>query len=232
MPDIGGKGSSSDENPYIRNNPKVTAMSGILIAVEGIDGSGKSTVAGYIAGRLEEQGIPCVLLREPSESVYGKRLREMKWLLSAEDELELFTRDREVDVRERILPALRDGKVVIMDRYYLSSIAYQGARGIDPEMIRERNESFAPKPDLVLLLDLPVDVAMERIRKRKGSTTPFENRKLLGKVRELFLKYADEKTVVIDAERPLEVVLKEVEEAVMSFMSMRCMHECSCRSRA
>jgi len=202
-------------------------MSGILIAVEGIDGSGKSTIAGYIARRLEEQGIPCVLLKEPSESVYGKRLREMKWLLSAEDELELFTRDREIDVRERILPALRDGRVVIMDRYYLSSIAYQGARGIDPEMIRERNESFAPKPDLVLLLDLPVDAAMERIRKRKSSANPFENEKLLEKVRELFLKYADEKTVVIDAERPLELVLKDVEEAVMNVVSARYIHKCS-----
>ena len=60
-------------------------MSRILIAVEGIDGSEKSTIAGYIARKLEEQGIPCVLLKEPSESVYGKRLREMKWLLSAED---------------------------------------------------------------------------------------------------------------------------------------------------
>jgi dTMP kinase len=102
--------------------------------------------------------------------------------LSPEDELLYFLNDRRQHVEETIAPALAAGKVVILDRYYFSTMAYQGARGFDPVEIRRMNEEFAPVPDLLLILDLDVDTAHHRIghratarmssRKREPGTLP------------------------------------------------------------
>ena len=66
-------------------------------------------------------------------------------------------------MEELISPTVQRGGIVILDRYYFSSMAYQGARGIDPTEIRRQNEAFAPQPDLLVILDLDVDVALKRI---------------------------------------------------------------------
>jgi dTMP kinase len=96
-----------------------------------------------------------------------------------------------------------------MDRYYYSNIAYQSARGIDAERIRSLNEKFAPKPDLVIILDVSPETALKRI-KHRGKLTAFESRDYLEKVRKNFLKLADERTVVVNAEKGLEEVKKDV----------------------
>uniref|UniRef100_A0A7J2TJQ0 Probable thymidylate kinase n=1 Tax=Archaeoglobus fulgidus TaxID=2234 RepID=A0A7J2TJQ0_ARCFL len=186
----------------------------MLIAVEGIDGAGKTTIAKHLCDFLSKRGHSCVVFKEPSDSIYGRIIKSLKSRLSPERELELFLLDREIDVRERINPALEEGKIVIMDRYYYSNIAYQSACGLKEEMIKELNERIAPKPDLVILLDISPSKALERIKNRENLSV-FERREYLEKVREKFLKIADERTVIIDAEKELEIVKREVEKVVM-----------------
>lgn len=182
---------------------------GLLIAVEGIDGSGKTTVANFLSSYLKTIGYDVLLLKEPSDSIYGQKIRNSEKRLPAEEELMLFLLDREIDVKERIKPALESGKIVVMDRYYYSNIAYQSARGIDAEKIRQLNEKFAPKPDLVILLDVSPETALRRIKPR-GRITAFEARDYLEKVRQNFLKIADDRTVVVNAEKQIEEVKKDV----------------------
>lgn len=193
----------------------------LLIAVEGIDGAGKTTIALHLRKVLSDLGYDCVILKEPSDSVYGKKIRQAKTRLDAEEELRLFILDREIDVKERILPALQQGKIVIMDRYYYSNIAYQSVRGLSAEKIREMNEKIAPKPDLVMLLDLSPEIAIQRIKNREKITV-FEDQGYLEKVRKRFLEIADERTVVVNAEEELEKVKKRSEEVVLSLLKSKC----------
>jgi len=186
-------------------------MRGLLIAVEGIDGAGKTTIANHLCDFLSKKGYKCVVLKEPSESIYGKMIKSLKSRPDPETEMELFLKDREMDVKDRILPALEEGKIVIMDRYYYSNIAYQSARGLNADRIRELNERIAPKPDLVILLDLSPSKALERIKNREKLSI-FEEKDYLENVRQKFREIADEKTVIINAERDLEFVKREAEK--------------------
>jgi len=185
----------------------------MLIAVEGIDGAGKTTISSYIAELLRKRGYMVKVFKEPSNSEYGRKIKNSKDRLSPEEELELFLKDRDIDVRDNIKPALQKGFFVVMDRYYLSNIAYQSARGIEARLIRERNEKIAPKPDLTILLDVEPEIAMERLRKR-GELSPFERLDYLREVRKRFLENADEKTVVVDASKPLDKVMEDVKKII------------------
>ncbi len=189
----------------------------MLIAIEGIDGSGKTTIASYISKILKERGYDVIVLKEPSDSEYGRKLKELNKRLPPEEECKLFLLDRIEDVKKNILPALKSGKIVIMDRYYLSNVAYQSARGLDPEKIRRDNEKIAPKPDLTIILDLDPEIALERIKNR-GKPSPFEGLEYLRKVRENFLKFADNNSVIIDASRDLDEVKKDVEKILQRFL--------------
>ncbi|MCS7121255.1 MAG: dTMP kinase [Archaeoglobaceae archaeon] len=186
----------------------------MLIAVEGIDGAGKSTIVKFLAEELKKLSYDVVTFKEPSDSEYGKILRSMKERLDAEKELELFLKDRSIDVQKNIIPALSSGKIVIMDRYYYSNIAYQAARGLNAEIIKRENEKIAPKPDLVILLDLDVETALSR----KESRSVFEDKEYLKKVREEFLKLKDDNIKIVDASRPVEEVKKEVLKIVTSIL--------------
>ncbi len=188
----------------------------MLIAIEGIDGSGKTTVAKFLFSELSERGYDVVLLKEPTDSKWGRKLKESYTSrLSPEEELELFLKDREYDVRNNILPSLREGRIVIMDRYYFSTIAYQGALGFDINELREMNEKIAPKPDILIVLDLPPEEAVKRIKSR-GKPNEFENTNYLKRVREIFLSMRE--AIIIDSridekelkERVLEVVLRHL----------------------
>lgn len=162
---------------------------GVLIAIEGIDGAGKSTQSLLLKRALEQRGYDVVLLKEPTDGVWGSKVRRLAQLgrcVSPEEELELFLKDREENAKQHILPALEGGRVVIMDRYYPSSMAYQGALGIDPQLIRERSERIAPVPDLVVVLDVPPEVGVSRILKRGERPNYFEDKEYLGAVRDVF----------------------------------------------
>ena len=143
---------------------------GLLIAFEGIDGTGKSTQLQLLADYLRSMGCRVTITREPTDSSYGRRIRELymnRASCSLEEELELFIQDRRQHVRELIAPELATGNIVLTDRYYYSTAAYQGAAGMDMEDIFSRN-SFAPKPDLVILLTMDPEVSIARIQHGRG----------------------------------------------------------------
>lgn len=190
---------------------------GFFIVLEGIDGTGKSTQARRLAAWLSEQGRKVVVSREPTDGPWGKKLRESASTgrLAPEDELQYFLNDRRQHVEELIAPALAGGQVVILDRYYFSTMAYQGARGFDPAEIRRMNEEFAPIPDLLLILDLDVDLAHGRIGSRGDSTNEFEKRESLERCREIFLSLRNEPFArVIDSNGSLDDVSKRIRETV------------------
>jgi dTMP kinase len=163
---------------------------GLFIAFEGIDGTGKTTQIEMLASVLESQGMTVVATREPTDGQYGRKIRALfqdRSSVTPEEELKLFIDDRREHVREIIAPALADGKVVLTDRYYFSTAAYQGAVGHDPQMILRENEKFAPIPDLVIILDAPVAVGVHRVQKIRGEAlNDFEQESMLNKVAEIF----------------------------------------------
>jgi dTMP kinase len=143
------------------------ASRGVLLALEGVDGCGKSTQAGLLATTLRERGLEVVLTCEPTDGPIGQNIREYfqgpARELSAKEELNLFMADRREHVEEVIKPALAEGKIVITDRYYYSSVAYQGALGLDPARILVQNEVLAVHPDLTIIFTLPVAQALARL---------------------------------------------------------------------
>ncbi len=177
---------------------------GVLIVLEGIDGTGKTTQAQMLVTKLRESGYDPVHLHEPTRSVWGMKIRELfakGRSVSPEEELHYFIEDRKLDVKENILPALNRGQVVVLDRYYISNAAYQGALGIEPTKIIKMN-SFAPEPDLVLILDLPAEVGLSRINNREhGAPNFFEILDYQRKVRTIFHRLKDvlKNTHIIDA---------------------------------
>lgn len=194
---------------------------GFLIVLEGIDGTGKSSQAAHLKKWFEDCGHKVVASREPTDGPWGKKLRESAMLgrMTAEEELDYFLKDRKQHVDELIEPSLAAGKIVILDRYYFSTMAYQGARGFDPLEIRRRNEEFAPQPDLLVILDLPVEDAHQRIGVRGDATNEFEKREALQTCREIFLSLRNEPfAVVIDSHASCDEVAQKITEAVRCFL--------------
>jgi dTMP kinase len=190
---------------------------GLFIVIEGIDGTGKSTQAKRLGEWFTAQGREVVLSREPTAGPWGKKVRESAETgrLAPEDELLYFLNDRKQHVEELIAPSLAAGKVVILDRYYFSTMAYQGARGFDPQEIRRKNEDFAPIPDLLLIMDLEVDAAINRIGARGDTANEFEQRENLERCRDIFLSLKDEGySRLIDSNGSLDEVTSKVLDAV------------------
>jgi dTMP kinase len=188
---------------------------GLLIVLEGIDGAGKSTQARGLVRRLRYRGIDAVSLREPTRGRYGREIRRLAKAagsLTPSQELDLFLLDRRENVDKRIRPALAQGRVVVMDRYYLSTIAYQGAKGLDLEMLRRANERFAPKPDLVFVLDLPAARGLGRIGGRKSRDLLFEREGYLRRVRAIFRSFRGRRFVHLDAGRGR----REIADAILA----------------
>jgi dTMP kinase len=183
----------------------------LLVVVEGIDGSGKSTLVARLAEHCAKQGLECVATREPTNGKWGSLLRQSARgsRLPLAEELELFMKDRAEHVEQVIGPALAAGKIVILDRYYFSTAAYQGARGGDPEAILEANERFAPVPDLVLLLDVSPRVGGGRINHRGDQVDAFEEAEYQANVRRIYLSLNRPCIRLIDAARPPEEVWRD-----------------------
>lgn len=161
---------------------------GFLLAIEGIDGAGKSFQAQAVATVLADRGLEIVLTREPTRGPWGQLLRDSaaKGRLSPADELHAFLEDRKQHVRELIRPSLEAGKIVITDRYYFSTVAYQGARGFDPQELLRLNEAIAIEPDLLVIIDVDPAVGLARIGVRDGAANEFESLTQLNRSREIF----------------------------------------------
>ena len=194
---------------------------GVLIVFEGIDGSGKSTQAKILLKKLQEQGFPAVYYREPSDSRWGQEIKRKARFadsLTPQEELELFQKDREANVETNLKPSLERKEVIILDRYYFSTIAYQGAKGIDPESIRKRNEGFAVKPELVFILDIEADQGLERIEDRDHKDMLFERVEYLVKVRKIFQSFNGDNIYHIDATQSVERIAEQIEKITFKFL--------------
>lgn len=183
---------------------------GLLIAVEGIDGAGKTTVARAIADELRASAADVVLSKEPTNGKWGQKLREsaLTGRMPPEHEAELLILDRREHVDAVIAPALEAGKVVILDRYFPSMVAYQGAEGLPPDELLQQN-AFAPQPDLLLILDLPPETGLARVRARGDAPNQFETVANLTRCRAIFQSLKLPKTRTIDATQPLDEVIRE-----------------------
>ena len=204
---------------------------GWFITFEGPEGAGKSTQIRLLRDELEARGHECVLTREPGGTPLAERLRavvknhEGPEKLHPTTELLLIEAARSQHVREVIRPALAAGKVVLCDRFFDSTTAYQGgARGMESQVIDSLNELAAAEciPDLTILLDLPPEVGFARAREReetRGEHDRFEEEKLdfHRRVRVGFLKIAEaepERVRVVNADAPAEQIHRRILEIV------------------
>lgn len=189
-----------------------TIPGGFLLAIEGIDGTGKSTQARAVASALEARGLEVVLTREPTDGPWGQKLRASaaQGRLSPEDELRAFLEDRRQHVCELIRPSLEAGRVVITDRYYFSTVAYQGARGFDPEDLLRQNEAIAVEPHLLVVMDLDPQVSLARIGHRDGAGNAFETLTQLRRSREIFLAIRKPYLMRLDGQRPRDELEAEI----------------------
>ena len=218
----------SQTNKMKAQNPDLKAPiivdGGIFIVIEGIDGTGKSTQLHLLAEKLKQMGYAVVATREPTDGMYGKKIRELfvnRQAVSHDEELKLFVADREQHVREVIAPALADGCVVVCDRYYLSTVAYQGANGIDPEIIMEKNKEF-PVPDLAIILELDPVQGIQRIQNlRNESPNSFEKESNLRKVAAIFSAMQHPYIKRINGSDSIERIHQQVMKAVEEALSQK-----------
>jgi len=177
---------------------------GTFVVFEGLDGSGKSTQLERLAERLRAEASTLVTTGEPwSGSPWGARIRAMARAgepLPPEEELRWFLYQRRDHVRELIRPALAEGRIVLCDRYYLSTVAYQGARGLDAAAILQESEAEFPVPDLVLLLEIGPAEGLRRVGGRGDPDEPvFERRDFLERAARIFHELACDYVERIDA---------------------------------
>jgi dTMP kinase len=188
----------------------------LFVCIEGLDKSGKTSQSILLVNSLSGKGFDAVYTTEPSRGEIGKFIRRhvlsRKERVPAVVEALLFAADREDHVETQIKPMLKEGKVIVSDRYVYSSLAYQGAAGLDIEWIKEINRS-ALKPDLAIYLDVPVEVVSRRsARRRSVMELPYIQKA----VQEVYLRFVREGELVpIDGKRPIEEVSRDIEALVL-----------------
>jgi dTMP kinase len=189
---------------------------GAIIAFEGIDGAGKTTQAHRLVESLLALGWDAVYSKEPTDGPWGQKIRRTAdgQRMPMEEELAAFLEDRHEHVRDFLAPAIAGGQLVALDRYYFSNAAYQGARGADPQEILRTNERFAPQPDVLVFLDIPVEVGMERIRIRGYAVSSFEKAEALERSATIFRAITRPYLLSLDGRRPPDDLAAEILAAV------------------
>lgn len=206
-----------------KNNQKLTQ--GILISFEGSEGSGKTTQIGLLASHLEQIGREIVVTREPGGTAIGEEIRRLlkhsfsDSTMFPETELLLFAASRAQLVRELLLPALSQGRIVLCDRFLDSTTVYQGAaRRMSSDPIQNIN-TFAVGhliPNLTIVIDVPAATGMERIRHRPSDLPDRmeqENIEFYERVREGYLVLANslpERFLVIDGMQKVQTIEKQI----------------------
>ncbi len=205
---------------------------GLFITFEGTEGSGKTTQLHLLAAVLKDYSIPHIVTREPGGSHLSTQLRH--WILNKLDynlmprtELLLFLADRAQHVGEVIEPALKQGKVVLCDRYSDSTLAYQGGgRGFDMKLLKILNNAASDlEPDLTLLFDLPVEVGLKRALGRgKGKDRmERESLKFHHSVRRVYLETARKEKgrfIIVNANQDRESTYQEMIEKLIDRMPL------------
>ena len=201
---------------------------GIIISFEGPDGAGKTTVLEQVLPVLQEKGYDIITTREPGGVEIAERIRDVildvnHVAMDNKTELLLYMAARRQHYVEKVLPALEAGKVVLIDRFIDSSIAYQGAgRGLDKDIIRRLND-FATdgrKPDLTLYFDVESEIGLARIAKnaeREVNRLDLEKLDMHKRVREGYLALTEQekRIVTIDASRELAEVVSETLHTIL-----------------
>jgi dTMP kinase len=207
------------DSPFFQR-PRPLKNCGLFLAFEGLDGSGKSTQAKLLLAHISKsRSVFC--FKEPTNGPWGKRIKELSarhsgGVRDVGSELDLFLQDRSWDLRENILPAMQSASV-IMDRYILSTAAYQGALGqISPQEILEANRNF-PWPDLTFLLELPVSLALKRIIARGKIDPLFEQENYLKKVKQIYDDLSCPGLIRLDGTLSQDEIFRQIAEALDNF---------------
>lgn len=192
---------------------------GILISVEGIDGSGKSTLANKLRDKLQQNNLDVILTYEPGDSALGKHLRKMlqerDFDMCGKSEFFLFASDRAQHFESVIIPNLKKNKIIISDRMGDSSVAYQGyGRGENIDMIKTINTWATQdiKPDITLYIKVSLELALQRLKKRKSKPTAFEKekekftKKLIKGFEEIFQDRKD--VITLDGDQEADILAK------------------------
>ncbi len=193
----------------------------LFIVFDGLDGSGKGEMIKRLEKYLSSKGGKVLVTREPTDGKYGKEIRkilreEKDPKAGAEKCLNLFVKDREEHLAKDIEPFLSKDGIVICDRYYYSTIAFQHTQGIDMEKVIAENMAFRT-PDIVFILDLPAEVALERIGKRGEGIEKFEQLDFMKELRKNFLKLKDElddNIKIIDSSKSKDKVFEQIKKEI------------------
>lgn len=193
-----------------------------FICVEGLDGCGKTTQAKLLVRNLKRMGYAAVYTAEPTSGKIGQFIR--KYCLhggkraSAIVEALLFAADRFEHVNNEIIPALKEGKIVVSDRYVYSSLAYQGAAGLDLKWIEALNV-HALRPSLAIFIDVEPEIAIKRLKSKKSIMEDFETQK---KVRSVYLGFVEKGELVrIDGNKSKAEVAETILNFVTNFLEKR-----------
>ncbi|MFH0836572.1 MAG: dTMP kinase [Candidatus Aenigmatarchaeota archaeon] len=188
-------------------------MNTIFITFEGIDGSGLSTQAALLNDFFIKNGKQCVLTKEPTNNIIGGIIRaglRREWKVNNLTIQNLFAADRSHHLESEIEPALKKRKIVVCDRYVLSTIAF-GALDVPLEYLKQINSLFR-KPDITFIIDVHPAVSIERMKKARYHVEMFETEQRLKQTRQnyLALKNFFPNTFIIDGNNPIEQVHKDV----------------------
>jgi dTMP kinase len=202
------------------NTGEETRPQGLLIVFEGIDGAGKTTQAAALHSLLRAEGVPSLSTKEPTNGSWGTKIRRsaITGRMPVREELQAFIEDRKEHVQVEVAPALAAGTVVIIDRYYPSNVAYQGARGLDPVEVL-RSNAFAPVPDLLFVLDIDPKMGLGRVAARGDKADLFEKEDELERARDIFVNWARwnasvDGVHILDATRPQSELTTEIAKIV------------------
>ena len=171
-------------------------MKGAFIVLEGVDGSGKSTVCRRVASQLESEGRKVILTAEPTHEGIGAFIRSgSAGDISQSTEALLFVADRN-DHTEKMMGWVSEGAVVLCDRYFASTVAYQSAKldgdGTDRDWLLSINSRFTSGPDATILLDIDPSESLRRVGVRGEEVSKFERLDFLEQVRSNYLRLAEE----------------------------------------
>jgi len=198
---------------------------GLFITFEGIEGCGKSTQTKALADYFSEKSLSFIVTREPGGTFISEKIREIlldneNHEMNAETELLLYMASRSQHTASKIIPALESGKHVICDRYYDSTLAYQGAaRDLDTKFIDQLIDfaTYSTSPDLTFLLDISVEESEERICHRGKDRMEQESKEFHQKVRKEFLNLAKKysnRYIVIDGRQSPEIITDKIKQAI------------------
>lgn len=197
----------------------------LFIVIDGIDGAGKTTQVNLLKRYLESKNLKIFITSEPTKSEHGKEIEQLLRKKQAskikkEKWLELFTLDRKEDLK-KIRSALDEGKIVICDRYYYSTLTYH----LDENEWQEYASQFLA-PDIIFILDCNEEIGLKRVKEKYSLTGEkkafFEKKNILKKVRKKFLllpNYLSDNIKILDSSRKIDEIFKDLKREIDNFIS-------------